>query len=96
MEVIGFGVSNLELKCFFKNNGGNLSNNFVGVSPADDKKEFIKEIQHNDKAKYPFLVVNTDLHKRPVYTGGHFWMQTKQKIYFSLTRLGHTDYINLL
>ena len=70
MEVKGFGVSNLVLKCFFKNNWENLSNNFVGVSPADEKKEFIKEIQHNDKAKYPFLVANTDLHKRP---GVHWW-----------------------
>ena len=70
MEVEGFGVSNLELQCFFKNNGENLSNNFVGVFPADAKKEFINEIQHNDKAKYSFMVANTDPYKK---RGVHWW-----------------------
>ena len=55
MEVEGFGVSNLELERFFKCNGENLSNNFVGVFPAGEKREFINEIQHNDKAKYEKL-----------------------------------------
>ena len=55
MEVEGFGVSNLELERFFKCNGENLSNNFVGVFPAGKKREFINEIQHNDKAKYEKL-----------------------------------------
>ena len=70
MEVQGFGVSNLELERFFKNNGKNLSNNFVAVFPADEKKEFINKIQHNDKAKYLFMVANTNPHKKP---GVHWW-----------------------
>ena len=39
MEVEVFGVINLELESFFKTNGENLSNNFVGVFPADEKRE---------------------------------------------------------
>ena len=70
MEVEGFRVFNLELERFFKNNGENLSNNFVGVFPVDEKKEFINEIQHNDKEKYRFMVAYTDLHKKP---GVHWW-----------------------
>ena len=64
MELEGFRVSNLELERFLKNNGENLSNNFVGFFPADEKKELINEIQYNDKAKYPIMVANTDLHKK--------------------------------
>ena len=70
MEVEGFGVSNLELERFFKSNGENLSNNFVGVFPADEKREFINEIQYNDKVNYPFMIANTDLHNKP---GVHWW-----------------------
>ena len=70
MEVEGFGVSKVELKQFFKNNGENLSNNFLGVFPTGKKKEFINKIQHNDKAKYIFMLANTDPHKKP---GVHWW-----------------------
>ena len=70
MEVKGFEVSNLELERFFKTNGESLSNNFVGVFPADEKREFINEIQHNDKANYPFMIANTDPHNKP---GVHWW-----------------------
>ena len=70
MEVEGFGVSNLELERFFKNNGKNLSNIFVGVFPLDEKKEFINGIQHNGKAKYSFMVANTEPHKM---SGVHWW-----------------------
>ena len=70
MEVEGFGVSNLELECFFKNNWENLSNNFVAVFPADEKKEFINKIQHNDREKCSFMVANTDPHEEP---GVHRW-----------------------
>ena len=65
MEVEGFELSNLEPERSFKCNGENLSNNFVGVFPADEKREFINEIQHNDKAKYPFMIANTDPHNKP-------------------------------
>ena len=70
MEVKGFEVSNLELERFFKTNGESLSNNFVGVFPADEKREFINKIQHNDKANYPFMIANTDPHNKP---GVHWW-----------------------
>ena len=40
MEPRGFGVSNSELEHFLKNKGRNLSENFIGVFPADKKKEF--------------------------------------------------------
>ena len=65
MEVKGFEVSSLELERFFKTNGESLSNNFVGVFPADEKREFINKIQHNDKANYPFMIANTDPHNKP-------------------------------
>ena len=38
MEVERFEVSNLELERFFKTNGENLPNNFVGVFSADEKR----------------------------------------------------------
>lgn len=44
MDVKGFGVSNFELERFFKDKGQNLSDNFVGVLLADEKKEFLDEI----------------------------------------------------
>ena len=70
MEVKGFEVSNLEPERFFKTNGESLSNNFVEVFPADEKREFINEIQHNGKANYPFMIANTDPHNKP---GVHWW-----------------------
>ena len=72
MEVEGFGVSNLELERFFKTNEENLSNKYVGAFPADEKTEFINEIQHNDKAKYPFMIANkpADRHNKP---GVQWW-----------------------
>ena len=63
-------MSNLELERFFKTNEENLSNKFVGAFPADEKREFINEIQHNDKAKYPFMIANTDRHNKP---GVQWW-----------------------
>ena len=44
MNTAGFAVSNAELEKFFMNNGRNLSDYFVGVFPADKKKEFLDEI----------------------------------------------------
>ena len=35
-----FGVSNKELEHFFNNNGRDLSENFVGVFPANKKGNF--------------------------------------------------------
>ena len=89
MEVEGFRVSNLELERFFKCNGENLSNNFVGVFPADEKREFINEIQHNDKAKYPFMIANTDRIINLMYTGGRFWIRAKETLYYFFWLVRH-------
>ena len=70
MEIERFRVSNLEIERFFKSNGENLSNNFVGVFYADEKREFINEIQDNDNAKYPFMIANTDPHNK---LDVHWW-----------------------
>ena len=48
MNTAGFAVSNAELEKFFMNNGQNLSDNFVGVFPADKKKEFLDEISRKE------------------------------------------------
>ena len=48
MNTAGFAVSNGELEKFFMNNGRNLSDNFVGVFPADKKKEFLDEISRKE------------------------------------------------
>ena len=53
MEVEGFRVSNLELERFFKTNGENLSNNFVGVFPADEKREWQGKISFYDSKHRP-------------------------------------------
>ena len=64
MDVKGFGVTNRELENFFKNNGANLSQNFVGGFPADQKREFLEEVSRK-KTKYPFTVANTDPARKP-------------------------------
>ena len=37
MDVKGLGVTNRKLENFFQNKGTHLSQNFVGVFPADEK-----------------------------------------------------------
>ena len=69
MELKGVGVSSTELEHFFNNNGRNLSDNFVGVFPADKKKEFLDEISGKE-TKYPFMIANTDPARKP---GIHSW-----------------------
>ena len=59
MEPRGFGVSNSELEHFLKNKGRNLSENFVGVFPADKKKGILDKISGKE-TKYPFMIPNTD------------------------------------
>ena len=59
MEVKGFGISNTELEHFFKNNVGNLSENFVGIFPANKKSESLDEVSGKE-TKYPFMVPNTN------------------------------------
>ena len=58
----GFRVSNTELEHFFKNNGRNLSDNFVSVFPADKKREFLDEVTGKE-TEYPFMIENTYLAK---------------------------------
>ena len=69
MDVKGFGVTNRELENFFQNKGTNLSQNFVGVFPADQKREFLAEVSRK-KTKYPFMVANTDPARK---SGIHWW-----------------------
>ena len=46
-----------------------LSQNFVGIFLADQKQEFLDEVNRK-KTKYPFMVANTDLARKP---GIHWW-----------------------
>ena len=50
MDVKGFGVTNRELENFFQNNGANLSHNFVGVFPADQKREFLDGVSRKKQS----------------------------------------------
>ena len=59
MELKGFGISNTELEYFFKNNGGNFSENFVGVFPAKKKRKSLNKVSGKE-TKYSFMVPNTD------------------------------------
>ena len=63
MELKGFGVNNPELEHFFKKNGINLSDNFVGAFLANEKREFLDKINGKER-KYPFMVASTDPAKK--------------------------------
>ena len=52
MDVEGFGVSNFQLECFFKDKGQNLSDNFVGVLLADEKSFWMKSSTKNKVSLY--------------------------------------------
>ena len=79
--VKGFGVTTLELERFFISNGSTMESQFVGVFPADEKeKNFLKfsENMKQKKAKYPFMIPNTDPAAK---SGTHWWsfLNTEQK-----------------
>ena len=77
MELKGFGVNNPGLEHFFKKNGIDLSDNFVGVFLANEKREFLDKI-NGKETKYPFMVASTDPAKKP---GIHWWsfLDTNEK-----------------
>ena len=92
--VKGFGVTTNELEQFFNSSGDNISENFIGVFPADQKNEFfdVKENLKQKRAKYPFMVANTDPARKP---GVHWWsfLDIEEKILCSFfIRLVATGY----
>ena len=88
--VKGFGVTTLETA-----NGSTMESQFVGVFPAKEKeKNFLKfsENMKQKKAKYPFLIANTDPAAK---SGTHWWsfLDTEQKdTSFSFDSLEATNY----
>ena len=74
MSVRGFGVSTQDLEDFLTNSREVLQDNFAGVFPLDKKHKFLegklKETLKLKKARYPFIIANTDLGRKP---GMHWW-----------------------
>ena len=70
--VKGFGVTMLELERFFISNGSTMESQFLGVFPADEK---FSENMKQKKAKYPFMIANTDPAAKYWWT----FLDTKQK-----------------
>ena len=82
MDIEGFGLSNFELEHFFKGNGQNLSDNFIGVFPADEKKYFLDKIS-SQKIKYLFMIANTNPKRKPVVYWWLFWdMDERDTLFF--------------
>ena len=97
--VKGFGVTTLELEHFFISNGSTMESQFVGVFPADEKeKNFLKfsENMKQKKAKYPFMIANTDPAAK---SGTHWWsfLDTEQKdTLFLFDSLGSYRILNFI
>ena len=97
--VKGFGVTTLELEHFFISNGSTMESQFVGVFPADEKeKNFLKfsENMKQKKAKYPFMIANTDPAAK---SGTHWWsfLDTEQKdTLFLFDSLGSYGILNFI
>ena len=72
MSVKGLEVAIGELEYFIENEGDNISKNFVGVFPADQKNRFhnIRNEIRSKGAEYPFMIANTDAENKP---GTHWW-----------------------
>ena len=62
-----------------------LTNNFVGVFPADKMTKFIdfKQVIQEKTAKYPFIIANTDDSSKE---GENWWsilhIETKKELFF--------------
>ena len=77
-----------DLENVFTNSGEVLCDNFVGVFHSYKKQEFLqgqlKENLKSKKARYPFMVANTDPEKKP---GTHWWSfldtDAKDTLFFS-------------
>ena len=90
MSVRGFGVLSQDLEDFFTKLGEILRDNFVGVFPLDKKQEFPEvQLEKNLKSKkisrYPFIVTNANLQKKP---GTRWWsflnIDGKDTLFFSI------------
>ena len=60
-----YGIDNVQIGNFIKKSGNNISKNFVGVFPADEKKKKNRSNEisiemKNKGAKYLFMIANTD------------------------------------
>ena len=68
------GISNEAIEDFFeKVNDEDLKNNFIGVFPSNYINRFISYhsiMKDRSKAKYPFIIMNTDRSDR---AGTHWW-----------------------
>ena len=97
--VKGFGVTTLELEHFFISNGSTMESQFVGVFLADEKdKNFLKfsENMKQKKAKYPFMIANTDPAAK---SDTHWWslLDTEQKdTLFLFDSLGSYGLLNFI
>ena len=71
MEEEDFGIDNVQIENFIKKSGDNISENFVGVFPADETNRFndLSTGIKNKGAKYPFMIVHTD----PADKDGWYW-----------------------
>ena len=71
MEEEDFGIDRVQIENFIKKSGDNISENFVGVFPADETNRFndLSTGIKNKGAKYPFMIVHTD----PADKDGWYW-----------------------
>ena len=95
MEVKGFGISNTELEHFFKNNVGNLSENFVGIFPANKKSESLDEVSGKE-TKYPFMVPNTNPARKLRIHWWSFLDTDETNTLYLFDRLGIYGLLNLI
>ena len=80
---------------FFKNNGRNLSENFVGIFPADKKRESLDKVSGKE-TKYSFFVPNTDqARKLKIYWWSFLDIDEKGTLYL-FDSLGIYDLLNLI
>ena len=77
MDAKGFGVTNRELENVFQNNRASLSHNFVGVFPADQKREFLDGVSRKKQSIRSWFQTPVQLENRK-YTGGRSWTQTRK------------------
>ena len=71
-EEEDFRIESVQFENFIKTSGENISKKFMGVFPADEKNRFndISIEIKNKRAKYSFMIVNTDSAGKD---GWHLW-----------------------
>ena len=78
------GISNFTIEKFINEINDDLKVNFIGVFPSDKILKFLKitEMVKKKKARYPFMIMNTD---RSGQEGTHWWsfleIASKEKIF---------------